>query len=204
MHDEKKIPAKKPAEYFLKNLETNFTANDSKLAVESSSDLLYRPSEYIPIVFINGDDTDVSNITRYDSQKNLSNSPFINKQKDNFLKLNKKKKTRLLVKRGVVYISLLLNDIALIYTKDKLTYIMARDSKKYSVDKTLAELEEELDPSIFFRANRQYIVNLNFIRSFKAHQKVKLLVDMNVPELGEPIVISQQVAPTFKKWMNEA
>lgn len=204
MHDEKKITAKKPAEYFLKDQETNFKANDGKLAAQSSSSLLYRSSEYIPVVLINRAVTDVSNTTGYNSQKNLSKSPLINKQKDNFSKLNSKKKTRLLVKRGVVYISLLLNDIALIYTKDKLAYIMGRDSKKYSIDKTLTELEEELDPSIFFRANRQYIVNLNFIRSFKAHQKVKLLLDMDVPELEEPIVISQQVAPAFKKWMAEA
>ena len=204
MHDEKKIPAKKPAEYFLKNMEIDFMDNDGKLAIESSTDLLYTPSKYIPVVVINRDDTDASRISGYNIQKSLSKSPIINRQKDNFLKLKKKSKTRLLVKRGVAYISLLLKDIALIYTKDKLVYIMDRDSKKYSIDKSLTELEEELDPFIFFRANRQYIINLNFIRSFKAHQKVKLLVDMDVPELEEPVVISQQVAPAFKKWMNEA
>jgi DNA-binding LytR/AlgR family response regulator len=116
----------------------------------------------------------------------------------------KRKKSRLLVKRGIVNIALLLNDIAVIYTKNKLVYVIDRGSKKYSIDKTLTELEEKLDDTIFFRANRQYIININFVRSFKAYQKVKLLVDIELAELEEPVVISQQVAPAFKKWMEDA
>ena len=99
---------------------------------------------------------------------------------------------------------MLLKNIALIYTKDKLVYAIDRDSKKYSIDKTLTELEEKLDDTIFFRASRQYIVNINFIKSFKALQKVKLLVDMDIPELEEPVIVSQHLAPAFKKWMNDA
>ena len=55
-----------------------------------------------------------------------------------------------------------------------------------------------------FRANRQYLINMIFIRSFKAFQKVKLQVDMNIRELEEPVIISQQTSPAFKKWMNDA
>ena len=42
-------------------------------------------------------------------------------------------------------IALQLEDIALIYTQNKLVYVMDRYSKKYISDKTLSELEEELD-----------------------------------------------------------
>lgn len=116
----------------------------------------------------------------------------------------KRKKCRLLVKRGVANIALLLIDIAVIYTKNKLVYVIDRNSKKYSIDKTLTELEENLDYTIFFRANRQYIININFVRSFKSYKKVKLLVDMDIPELEEPVIISQHIAPAFRKWMEEA
>jgi DNA-binding LytR/AlgR family response regulator len=122
----------------------------------------------------------------------------------NILKFKERKKTRLLVKRGVAYIALRLEDIALIYTKEKLVHVIDRDSTKYSIDKTLAQLEEELDSIIFFRANRQYIVNLNFIKSFKVYQKVKLLIEINVSGLEEPVIISQLIAPVFKKWINDA
>ncbi len=134
----------------------------------------------------------------------LSKNPFVNKQTGSVLIFEGRKKNRLLVKRGVTNISLLFNDIALIYTKDKLVYVIDRDSKKYSIDKTLTELEQELDHTIFFRASRQYIININFIKSFKAYKKIKLLVAINLPQLEEPVVISQHIAPAFKKWMNDA
>lgn len=113
-------------------------------------------------------------------------------------------KSRLLAKNGVSNVSLLLSDIAAVYTKNKLVYIIDRYSKKYFIDKTLTQLENELNHANFFRANRQYIININFVKSFKAYQKVKLLVDINVPELDEPVIISQQLAPAFKKWIQDA
>lgn len=143
------------------------------------------------------------NLTADTMQVLLKNSP-VNNETVNILKFEGRKKNRLLVKRGVANIPLLLIDIALIYTRDKLVFVIDRHSKKYSIDKTLTELEEKLDHSIFFRANRQYIVNLNYIKSFKAYKKVNLLVDINVPELEERIIISQHVALAFKKWMNDA
>lgn len=91
-----------------------------------------------------------------------------------------------------------LTDIAAIYTTNKLVYVIDRDSKKYSIDQTISALEEKLDSTIFFRANRQYLINMIFIRSFKAFQKVKLQVDLDISELEEPVIISQQTSPAFK------
>ena len=115
-----------------------------------------------------------------------------------------RKKTRLLVKRGMENIAVRLEDIALIYTQNKLVYVIDRFSKKYVSDKTLSELEEELDSTIFFRVNRQYIININYVRSFKPHEKVKLMIDITIPEINHSIIISQETAPAFRKWMHDA
>jgi DNA-binding LytR/AlgR family response regulator len=116
--------------------------------------------------------------------------------------LNMKKKIRLLVKKGIEYVPLCLEEIALFYTENKLVYVIDRHGKKYITDKTLNELEVELDDTVFFRANRQYIINLNFVRSFKAYEKVKLQVDLLVPEIDHFIVISQSTAPDFRRWIS--
>ena len=118
--------------------------------------------------------------------------------------INNRKKTRLLVKKGVENIALRLEDITLFYTENKVVYVLDRFSKKYICDKTLTELEEELDENTFFRANRQYIININYIRGFKPYEKVKLSVDLNIPEINHSITISQETAPAFRKWMFEA
>ena len=92
-----------------------------------------------------------------------------------------RKKTRLLVKTGTENIVLRLEDVVLIYTMDKLVYVIDQSSKKYISDRRLAELATELDKNFFFRANRQYILNINYIKSFKPHERVKLLIQIIIP-----------------------
>jgi DNA-binding LytR/AlgR family response regulator len=114
------------------------------------------------------------------------------------------KKRRMIVKKGMENISLRLDDVVLFYTENKVVYVLDRWGKKYLADKNLAELEDELDEATFFRANRQYIVNINYVKSFKAFEKVKLLIDITIPEINHSIVISQETAPAFRKWMHDA
>jgi two-component system, LytTR family, response regulator len=113
-------------------------------------------------------------------------------------------KTRLLVKKGNESFVLRLGDIVLLYTQNKLVFVIDQFTTKYICDKSLGELEEQLDSTIFFRANRQYLVNINYIRSFKPHERVKLLIGLTIPQINHLIVISQETAPLFKKWMSEA
>ena len=60
-----------------------------------------------------------------------------------------------------------------------------------------------MDPSVFFRANRQYLVNINFVKGFKAYERVKILLDLSITMNGHQIIISQETAPQFRKWINE-
>jgi len=118
----------------------------------------------------------------------------------------KKKRTRLVVKRGIENISMVLDNLVLFYTENRIVYTIDDMGKKYLVEKTLCELTYELDDRIFFRANRQYIINLNHVKSFKAYEKVKLKVDLKTDNLNAQhfIIISQETTPAFKKWINEA
>ena len=117
--------------------------------------------------------------------------------------LFKKHKTRLLVKKGIENISIRINDIVIIYTENKLVYIVDKDGKKFIADKHLGELEQDLDPNTFFRVNRQYIINIGFVKSYKAYEKVKLQIDLTMPDLHHQIIVSQEMAPCFRKWISE-
>lgn len=114
------------------------------------------------------------------------------------------RKKRMIVKKGMENISLRLDDVVLFYTENKIVYAIDRWGKKYMADSNLSELEEQLDQTSFFRANRQYIININFIRGFKAYEKVKLLVDLTLPDLNHCIIVSQEMAPQFREWMHNA
>ena len=116
----------------------------------------------------------------------------------------RKKRTRLVVKKGIENIFILLENIVLFYTENKIVYAIDKIGKKFITNENLAILELELDKNIFFRANRQYIINLNFVKCYKAFEKVKLQVDLNISERNHSIIISQITAPYFRKWISEA
>ena len=114
----------------------------------------------------------------------------------------KKKRSRLIAQRGSENFALRLEDIAFFYTENKIVFVIDCLGIKYICDKNLSELEEELDKNTFFRANRQFIIYGNFIRGFRIYEKVKLQVDMIISH-NHPIIISQEMSPVFKKWINE-
>jgi DNA-binding LytR/AlgR family response regulator len=118
----------------------------------------------------------------------------------------KKKRTRLVVKKGIENIFILLENIVFFYAENKIVFAIDRAGKKYVAKGSLSVLELELDTNIFFRANRQYIINIGHVKSFRTYERVKLRVDMNPVELNDQhfIIISQETAPAFKKWIHTA
>jgi len=145
---------------------------------------------------------EVSVLHTINKYKNLKQH-FINRYDEVSSKLAaKSKRQRLIVKKGIEYQSVLLEDVAYFFTEHKVTFLVTKQEKKFMLDQNLKELEEELDTKTFYRANRKYIVNINSIRSYKTFEKVKLLVELNLP-MTEDIIISQENAPGFKKWMSE-
>jgi DNA-binding LytR/AlgR family response regulator len=113
-----------------------------------------------------------------------------------------KKRQRLIVKKGIEYQSVLLEDVAYFFTEHKVTFLVTKQEKKFMLDQNLKELEEELDKKIFYRANRKYIINIDCIKSYRTFEKVKLIVDLTLP-MSEDIIISQENAGDFKRWMSE-
>jgi DNA-binding LytR/AlgR family response regulator len=112
---------------------------------------------------------------------------------------------RMLVKKGRENISLPVNDIVLFHTEHRTVYVIDKRGREYTVDKNLCDIELEVDRSSFFRVNRQYIVNINFIHGYKPHDKVKLVVELTVPKLNHHfLVVSQEMAPQFREWMYNA
>ena len=118
----------------------------------------------------------------------------------------RKKRTRLVVKKGAANIFIQLENIVFFYTENKIVFAIDQAGKKYVTSRSLSMLESELDSNIFFRANRQYIINIGHVKSFRTYERVKVKVDMNPDELNNKyfIIISQETAPAFRKWIYAA
>ena len=93
-------------------------------------------------------------------------------------------------------------DIAF-FTKDALNFIFLFNGERYTLDyDTLDELEELLDPKQFYRANRQFIINIDAIASVKPSLNSKLVVKMKGPNDKVEIDMSREKAPLFRKWLD--
>lgn len=93
-------------------------------------------------------------------------------------------------------------DILFVYFESKLTKLILKSGHEEVVPYSLDELEEELNPDDFFRANRQFIVHVNSIErilnSFNGKLKVVL---KRHPE--KELLISKEKAMKFKEWLNQ-
>lgn len=119
----------------------------------------------------------------------------------NWQKGNSTYRKKFLVKRGTDYISIKVEDIAYFYAAHKVVCLVNKQSHKFILDESLAELEEQLDPSMFYRINRKYLINLNAIQRIRSYPKSKLQLDL-VPPVEEDVLIAQENVASFKEWMS--
>lgn len=89
------------------------------------------------------------------------------------------------------------------FSKEVLNYIYLFNGDRYSTDfVTLDEVEELLDPQQFYRANRQFIINIDAIHSVKPVENSKLIIRLKEPNHKLEIDMSRLKSPEFKKWMD--
>ena len=206
-----------------KNQHPDIILMDIHLSDGPSFEILKSSSIACPVIFITAHDNYLTEAFEYNcidylmkpvnplklahairKYKNLQNH-FVNNYSAllNYLGANPKRKTRILVKKGMEFQAIKVEEIVYFFTEYKLIFLVDRENRKYLAEKTnLAELEEELDNKIFYRANRKYIINANFIKRFKPLEKSKISLELVLP-VNEEIIISQENASNFKKWISE-
>ena len=107
---------------------------------------------------------------------------------------------RLLGKLGGQFHSLAVADVACFVSVDKLTFAVLPDGRRYQVETPLAELQDELDPALFFRANRQVLIAARAVRHFVPAGKGRLRVESASTAIGE-LIVSPDRAAAFRAWL---
>ena len=101
-------------------------------------------------------------------------------------------------KSGLV--PLRVEDFSFFYIEMNIVRGVTFSNKSYVLDKTISELEEELNPQLFYRANRQLLVSRNAIGRVYHYLYGKLKISTQ-PEFKEPIIISKAKSRIFKNWL---
>lgn len=110
-------------------------------------------------------------------------------------------KERFLVSKAGVLLPIKVDDVAYFYTEDKTINLVTKTKERYFISSSLDELELLLNPSNFYRVNRQYIVNANAIVKIENFFNGKLVIQLN-PTAPHEVVVSRARATSFKNWMD--
>jgi DNA-binding LytR/AlgR family response regulator len=111
-------------------------------------------------------------------------------------------KNRFLVKIGERIQTIAIDEIGTFYSEDKVTFLMTKQGKKFIIDYTLDEVENLLDPELFFRLNRKYISSVGAIKGVftYSNSRLKILLENSS---DNDILISREKMAAFKSWLGQ-
>lgn len=75
---------------------------------------------------------------------------------------------------GVTFLNM--QDIVLVQREDRATVIYTAGGERYVTGDSLAETEARLDPNVFFRSHKSYIINLNHISNITPYGRWTYIV----------------------------
>ncbi len=97
-------------------------------------------------------------------------------------------------------IPLQISNIAYIYSEEKTNYLVTFDDHHYIIDSSLDVINEELNPSGFFRISRGCIISMKAIGSIIKQQGGRLRI-VAVPEPQFEMTVSRSRVDDFLEWL---
>lgn len=94
------------------------------------------------------------------------------------------------------------SDVVCFMAGTKNSYAIRADGVRLRVNYALEKLMQRLDPLMFYRANRQFIINRQSISLIEAYGNRQLLVKFKNPE-DLQVVISKENVSLFNKWIEQ-
>ncbi len=107
---------------------------------------------------------------------------------------------RLVVRYGEVIKAIETKDVAYFYSDEKIVFMSLKEGKTYPVDFTLDHLEMRLDPELFFRINRKFLINYHAIGKMISYSKSRIKITLDPPCELEAISSTER-SGDFKEWL---
>lgn len=112
---------------------------------------------------------------------------------------SKKYKSYFLVPNRDRLIPMSINNIAYIYTGNKSVKVTMFDKSSFTLSLNMDEIMSQLDPTKFFRANRQFIVSKEAIKDLTVWFGSRLALNLKI-ETPEDVLVSKARVNEFKEW----
>ena len=135
-------------------------------------------------------------------QAKFKNEAYLRQMMEMFSDISKsrKHKERFAVNVGRSVTLVALPEISA-FIKEEIIYLVNTEGRKFITDyRSLDEIEELVDPAIFYRANRQCLIHLPSIESYRTDHTSKL--QLKLKAIKEEIAVSKEKAAEFKGWFD--
>lgn len=113
----------------------------------------------------------------------------------------KEYRTRFLLPYRDGFKTLQVSEVEYFYSELKITRAKLYNGTEELIPQTMEELEQQLDPKLFFRANRQFIIHIDAVEHVFNYFNSKLKVVLKKSNTVE-IVISREKASLLKAWLD--
>ncbi len=111
-------------------------------------------------------------------------------------------KSRFVIKMGDQFKYITANEITYFEANDNVVYACTLEQQKLLIDYKMEELEKLLDPKMFFRINRGFIVHIQSIKKVHKYFNSRLSLDLQ-HKTDEPILVSRLKVDDFLTWMDQ-
>lgn len=109
-------------------------------------------------------------------------------------------KKRFTVKIGQHLKMIPVEEIECFYSENKGTYAATIDGRSYLLETTLEDLQNELQPEVFFRVSRKFFININAIKDIVSYTNSRLQLKLHHFNDFE-IIVSRERVKEFKDWL---
>ncbi|MGB1242917.1 MAG: LytTR family transcriptional regulator DNA-binding domain-containing protein, partial [Chitinophagales bacterium] len=76
-----------------------------------------------------------------------------------------------------------------------------KKGKRHTLDESLEQLQNQLNPSVFFRINRQQIIHIEAIQKMHSWFNHRFKLDIEESK-NQEFVVSRKRTKEFKEWLN--
>ena len=116
------------------------------------------------------------------------------------IKNNNSYKKRFGVQYGTHLQSIPVEEIAYFYSQDKTTWLVTYSGEEFIYDQALEKVEKQLNPEIFFRINRQFILSSKAIKDMVQYTNSRLKIILH-PVTQTDVIVARERVKDFKNWL---
>lgn len=110
-------------------------------------------------------------------------------------------KNRFLISKGDSYHYIDTKDIAHFYSEEGVVFLHSFNDKRFIINYTLDQLDQQLDDRLFFRVSRNCIGNIRAIEDIAKYYNSRLKLSFS-PRCPHEVLVSRIRVPHFLKWMD--